>query len=1129
MPINFELTFTQPLLLDLMNAKFADVQDYANAITKYYVNTIETGMPIGIPPTMPSPAASGAPAPVGTGPTDAFQAPYSTPKEALFNETVFGYFNLKDLIIANGSLASKKAQLEGILRKAEYQTKLIENKIKTIKDIKKRIETAPADIKNTIEGIKVLFDVFLTQIINVKADILGFSLEEVSLGEIDIKAEFSNKFPDEAKIIDSLLNINFGKVQETINTIQTVKVYFNKIKANTQSTVRAFEDLDTGQQQDYVKARLTLITAKIFKLANGLLFPESLAALILDLKKRGEEFDDKALRVLGVASVASQRLGFIKFILEPEIAKLEEFVRRKKIDIKKQLEKGKVKIEEAIEKKAKEIAEKNAKKPATEPSKKKLWLKKQGEKVNEFKKENEDFIKTTVKNIQTMGKIVSKSTALINSGLKIKDDVVGLAEDLKVDFERNKEAVLGVEERLSTVPSVEDDVDATGALASRTETSAQITKYFTDHGAEELLKVVKPIVVSLGLSYLDVKKVTEKTDKKYGLIVRELVAMEAQFYDLENEAKKLEKLPPLKRKNAKPKKAKKERTPKKEPIKIKFNIMSVIAHLKKFLQKIEAFIKKQAEKVKRWLKKQEVKLKVLAERVELAIINSLPIPTEGEAAKTKKEAAEEKKAIIKANVIKVKQTAKKAAAAAMMGDNAVKLGTNISEGNLAAADNEPLLKKISSAKFDFFTVGVASDSPAYKQQEYEKKVMDKEIATLKELDTYVSIILVMANDIKSKAAANKAEKEERLALADELEARARDIEDDPTADDNSRARAGANRLELLEEATALRANQKLQGFVQRLKDDYSDIVRTIDNTKDAFATKKARGVSPIIDKLFSIFEKLFKEDAELKVADVMKSAQELLLIAKSSVLSETLQSQPLLRVLRNIESDYLKETNIVLTKMLGFVPDKDEDLEAAEEPEEDVDGVLTNTVESIKRAKREALDSLGDTKIYKFLLDLHRAVNEGRGSVLSILIEKIVMLLNKFEGFVKTQINRVVAHLKKKIEEKIAKNKKKYEEKLKANAKKKINLDLIGQTIAFNIAVMSFWTGSSWINSVGTMFQIITLPPFPLLKVNGTVDGQADAIRELAKNLENQLPNISGLCIPAPALGIPPFPFKGYK
>mgnify|MGYP003659233666 CR=1 FL=1 len=93
MPINFELTFTQPLLLDLQNAKFADVQDYANAITKYYVNTIETGMPIGIPPTLPSPAALGAPVPVGTGPADAFKAPYSEAKKTIFNETVFTYFN----------------------------------------------------------------------------------------------------------------------------------------------------------------------------------------------------------------------------------------------------------------------------------------------------------------------------------------------------------------------------------------------------------------------------------------------------------------------------------------------------------------------------------------------------------------------------------------------------------------------------------------------------------------------------------------------------------------------------------------------------------------------------------------------------------------------------------------------------------------------------------------------------------------------------------------------------------------------------------------------------------------------------------------------------------------------------
>ena len=1122
MPINFELTFTQPLLLDLQNAKFADVQDYANAITKYYVNTIETGMPIGIPPTMPSPAALGAPVPVGTGPTDAFKAPYSDPKKSLFNEAVFGYFNAKDLVIAKGSLAQKKTQLESILRKAEYQTKLLENKVRTINELKERVKTVPADIKNTIEGIKELFRVFIDQIVNVKADILGFTPEQISLEKIDLKAEFAEKFPDEAKIIDSLININFSKPQEAINAIQTANTYFNKVNANVKSSVKAFEDFDASQQKDYVKARLTQIISKIFKLVNGILLPESLGALILDLKKRGERFDDKALRALTIASVASERLGVIKFIVEPEIKKLENFIKNKKINIKQELNKGKAAIQEAIQKKAKEVAEKNAKKPKKGPSTKKKWLKLQGEKVNEFKKENEDFVKTTAKNIQTLKGIITKSTALVNSGLKIKDDVITIVEDLKVDFEKTKEGFEKTQDSFS-------NLDLSGD--SRKTTSADLRRYFNDHGAGELARVIEPIANSLSLSFLDVKKVVEKTDKKYDLLVDSLIALEEQYDDLENEAKKLANLPQINRKNTK--KVKKTRTPKKQLARLKNNILVVIEKLDKFLKKIEAFTRKQIKKVESYIKKQEIKLRTFAEKIEIAIINSLPIPTEKESAQTKKEAAEEKKSIIAANKVRVEQAIEKGKAAALMGTNAVQLGTNITEGKLSAADNEPLLKKISAARFDFFTIGVDSKSSAYKYQETEKKVMDKEIATLHELDTYVSIILVMASDVKAKAAARQAEIQGREDEAIKLEVKASEIKDDPNADEDVRARLQADKEELLESAAELRSVSQF-GFVERLKKDYASVVDTAGNTQEAFDTQGLRGVTPILNKLLSVFDKLFAEDADLKVNDVIKSSNELVSIAKSGKLSETLQSQELLRVFRGIEKEYLTETKKALIKILGIVPQEEEqisvgDLKAKPVPVPVRTGNITQSVEDVKKAKKEALERLGNSKVYKVVRSLYDAINEGRGSVFSILIQKIIELLQKFEAFVKEFINKAVESIKKKVQKIIEKNKKTFEEKLAANAKKKINLDLIGQTIAFNIAVQLFWTGSSWQNTVGTLFQIITLPPFPVLKINGTIDGTAAAIRELAKNLENQLPNISGLCIPAPPTGIPPFPFKGYK
>ncbi len=99
MPINFELTFTQPLLKDLADGKIKDSGEFCQGITDYYVKTIETGMPVGIPPTLPSPAASGAPAPVGTGPGDSYKKPFNTPSKEKYNKAIFAYFHGKEILL----------------------------------------------------------------------------------------------------------------------------------------------------------------------------------------------------------------------------------------------------------------------------------------------------------------------------------------------------------------------------------------------------------------------------------------------------------------------------------------------------------------------------------------------------------------------------------------------------------------------------------------------------------------------------------------------------------------------------------------------------------------------------------------------------------------------------------------------------------------------------------------------------------------------------------------------------------------------------------------------------------------------------------------------------------------------
>ena len=65
MPINFELTFTQPFLAQLDTGQPKGSKDMAKFITDNYVRTLLTGLPGGgtVPPVLPAPALGSPPPP----------------------------------------------------------------------------------------------------------------------------------------------------------------------------------------------------------------------------------------------------------------------------------------------------------------------------------------------------------------------------------------------------------------------------------------------------------------------------------------------------------------------------------------------------------------------------------------------------------------------------------------------------------------------------------------------------------------------------------------------------------------------------------------------------------------------------------------------------------------------------------------------------------------------------------------------------------------------------------------------------------------------------------------------------------------------------------------------------------
>jgi len=1083
MPVNFEIDFVQPLLKDLRNGEYADVQAYVEGITKYYMRALSKGMPLGISPTLPSPAALGAPAPVGTGPLDVFGKPFNEGSRVRFKNTIDQFYTAREIVLSKENIEAKRQALEGIIRKAEYQTKLLQTTIRRVGELKTQVSLIPQEIKNTIEGIKKMFEVFVQQLKNVREDILDFSFEELQeLGDdFNIEEEFKTRFPAEAAIVDSLLNLDFTKPRQVVTTIQKASEYFGKIKADTQSSVRVFQQFDQEQQRDYVRRRLEQVVAKMVRISSGLLFPESLGELIIDLKQKGEKFDEQTERVLRKAIVASDRLGFIKFYVQPEIKKLEELVRTKEKRIKEQLQRSTENIKESLDKKVRELVQKQSKIKLFGSGDKKKSFKAKKEKAEDLKDKIKSTVATTTKNVKTATALIQKSTALVNAGLVIKDEVLKTVTDLQSKIEAIK---------TNTEQNAEDLQQIRFTPNPDLVSKQKLISYLRDHGSSAITET--PLVKAItdaNINFIDVKKLFEETSTTYDQLYNKVLGLKEDLIDLKDLLLELKGTFISKTKDKSEDKATR-RDRREQP---KQTILSVLKELQDLLNDADGFRKKIQDDINSFIKKQQTNLDKYKRDLEIKLIAALPVPTETEDFATKAQAAKEKAEVIKQYKVKIEQTTKKAKAVSLLAINAAKLGTNLSQGKISAATNDPIMRKVANAILEFNTVGVNPQSSKYKQEEDRNRILLKEIDTLREIDTYVSIITTIAQD--------------------------------------------ASNYKDIVTQTREQGQEQAASFGSAIKEEYERIIQSAIQSQTLFSKEGVRGVSPIINKLLESLETIFSGQA--KPDQIIAEARKLITISKSDFLTETLQSQPLVMALQSFEREYLVKTKTTLTKILGVLPPQEEQQliqQATSTPQGEnppaTGPIATSaqaTKDAIERSRQAAAEKINNNKLYKSLVDMYEAINEGKGSVISIIVAKVVELLKQFEAFIKKQINNQLTVLKKRIKDEIQKNKEQYEKRLQQILRRKDFVDLAATSITYNIATQLFWTGASWQNNVGTTFQVLFIQPMKPLKVNGRIDGYGAAVRELARNLENQLNGVQGLCIPNPATGIPPFPFKGYK
>ena len=180
------------------------------------------------------------------------------------------------------------------------------------------------------------------------------------------------------------------------------------------------------------------------------------------------------------------------------------------------------------------------------------------------------------------------------------------------------------------------------------------------------------------------------------------------------------------------------------------------------------------------------------------------------------------------------------------------------------------------------------------------------------------------------------------------------------------------------------------------------------------------------------------------------------------------------------------------------------------------------------RVKAEGLSSFipQDTRD-PGLLFIRQQLRKVSDLILPIL-NAIGMFFRKIVEFIEELLDPVISYVRDEVraqEEKVQADVATYAQ---AKIDSKLNIDAKIMTFIFGLAGRLFWTGNSWTNQYGTKFIVTSVgkfyPQMQALSENGA-QGYAE---ELGEGFNRQLERMSGIAIPQPSTGIPPFTWTGY-
>ena len=504
MPINFESTFTQPILAELDAGNIKSASDWARVVTRYYVATIKTGLPNGIPATLPAPSLSGAPYPIGNIFYNTVDA-----KSRVMENIIKAYFLVEEIKVQKAGIRGLTQSIKQLIIKSKILKSQIKSTTQQIRQVAKELKELPATLSELYSSI--------SQEIKDKIKETGDLIKAID----DFGIQSNNTpvirtlFADELRLIQDIQNFEFrfdvATLQKIAVLLSATDVRVSEINSRTSSEA-AFKA--------YITQRITILIKSLYELTNTAVSPTQYITYYQELSYTNSR-----------AKLIYEKLKRIEFFekkLQPTLKKLEENLDSKKKQLTDRVELKIEDLKKDLSKRLEDLAAKQGEGKATSFKKAKKTLTEYRKKYKDEVKNKQALIKQYASIAKSLSKIVVKSTAILLGVIREINLIEQQATDIQLNIDRERQLI----NQFATQNNLTEIANTLTLLVINGNITAQTIKQYMQRESAVAARYYNELMVLINTDLATLLSEIYGTPKQQKAIMQQQTTTFLSFYNL---------------------------------------------------------------------------------------------------------------------------------------------------------------------------------------------------------------------------------------------------------------------------------------------------------------------------------------------------------------------------------------------------------------------------------------------------------------------------------------------------------------------------------------------------------------------------------------------------------------------